>query len=162
MILAHVAQEKNTNNVMAENKTNHQVQRLLQKIAEKYPHTDEPVFFTDIHIRLSQESGDLMAYDDDDKELTRVVVEEWINSPMDNEQFYDKAAQCLRQQIEQRETQEGRLGIIEPYNYVLENENGEHVAELYIADDEDTVIIGKPFMEGLDKDLDDFINNLLK
>jgi hypothetical protein len=45
---------------------------------------------------------------------------------------------------------------------VLENENGEHITELYVADDDETVIVGQSFMDGLDKELDDFINNLLK
>jgi len=45
---------------------------------------------------------------------------------------------------------------------VLENEAGEHMAELYVVDDADTIIIGQDFMDGLDKELDDFIDNLLK
>ena len=147
---------------MAESKTEHQAQRFLQKIAEKYPETDTPEVFTDVHIRLSQETGDMMAFDDDDNEITRVVVEEWINSPLDAEEFYKNATTCLRSLIEQGEKPGGRLGIIEPYNYVLENENGEHIAELYVADDEETVIVGQSFMDGLDKELDDFIDNLLK
>jgi hypothetical protein len=51
------------------------------------------------------------------------------------------------------------LGIIKPYSFVLENDDKENVAELYIADD-DTVIIGGDLMAGLEKDLDDFINDL--
>ena len=53
------------------------------------------------------------------------------------------------------------LGILKPYSFVLENDEKENIAELFIADD-DTVIIGKDLMEGLDKDLDSFLNDLLK
>lgn len=103
-----------------------------------------------------------MAFDDDDKEITRVVVEEWINASLDTDVFYNEVAKCLRAQIELFEQKPGALGIIEPYNYVLENEAAEHVAELYVVDDDDTIIIGHELMDGLDKELDDFIDNLLK
>ena len=52
------------------------------------------------------------------------------------------------------------LGIMKPYSFVLQNEDKEDLAELYLADD-DTVILGGDLMEGLEKDLDDFLNHLL-
>jgi hypothetical protein len=44
---------------------------------------------------------------------------------------------------------------------VLEDDDREAVAELYVVDD-DTVIIDTELMKDLDKDLDDFFENLLK
>lgn len=140
-------------------KTNHQIHRFLNKIAEKYPETETPELFTDIHIRVSQDTGDLMAFDDDDKEVTRVVVDEWINSPQNTEYFYNRIASDMQEYIE---TTCSKLGIIKPYNFVLENENGEHITELFVVDDSETMILGKPFIKDLDKELDDFISNLLK
>ena len=139
-----------------------QIERAIKKVADKFPASEEATIFTDIHIRVNQETGELVAFDDDDKEITRVVVEEWINASLDTDVFYNEVAQCLRAQIEQFEQKPGALGIIEPYNYVLENEAAEHVAELYVVDDDDTIIIGHELMDGLDKELDDFIDNLLK
>ena len=49
---------------------------------------------------------------------------------------------------------------MKPYSFVLQNEDKEDLAELYLADD-DTVILGGDLMEGLEKDLDDFLNHLL-
>jgi hypothetical protein len=43
----------------------------------------------------------------------------------------------------------------------LEDDDRESVAELYVADD-DTVIIDSELMKDLDKDLDEFFENLLK
>ena len=50
---------------------------------------------------------------------------------------------------------------MKPYSFVLENDDKETVAELYVADD-DTIIIGGDLMEGLDKDLDNFFDSLMK
>jgi hypothetical protein len=44
---------------------------------------------------------------------------------------------------------------------VLEDDDREAVAELYVVDG-DTVIVDPDLMQGLDKDLDDFLENLLK
>ena len=44
---------------------------------------------------------------------------------------------------------------------MLENDEHENLAELYLVDD-DIVIIDEELMAGLDKDLDDFLTKLLK
>ena len=85
-------------------KTNHQIVRFVQKLAEKYPQQDIPELFTDVHIRVSQETGDVMAFDDDDNEITRIVVDEWINSPVESDKFFSDVADVLRQVIQEQET----------------------------------------------------------
>lgn len=140
-------------------KTKQQIIRFLDKIADKLPQVAEPEIYTDIHLHVSPDTGDLMAFNDEDQEITRCVIESWIKTEASPEDFYAEAEKMLRDVIDEHQPQ---LGIIKPYNYVLETENGEHIAELYIVDDTDTVILSTPFMKDLDKDLDDFINNLLK
>lgn len=136
-----------------------QVERFLKKIAQKFPSDSETSLVTDIHVRVSQESGEMLAFDDDDKEITRCVVEQWIGN--NDENFYDDIASALTSTLKAFSTVADNLGILKPYSFVLENEEREHVAELYIADD-DTIIIGKELMEGLDNELNDFLENLLK
>lgn len=140
-------------------KTRHQILRFLEKVAEKFPETEDPVLLTDIHVQVSQDTGDIMAFDDNDKEITRCVIEPWINNHDNTESFYRMAEEQIRDIIAEKKFS---LGIMKPYNYVLENENGEHIAEIFVVDDSETIILGSPFMENLDKELDDFINNLLR
>ena len=134
-----------------------QVERAIRKIAQKFPANDDTSLLTDIHIRVLQESGEILAFDDDDQEITRCVVEQWIDNK--DEDFYDQIAVILRNIFKRVHSEVDNLGIIKPYRFVLENDDKENVAELYIADD-DTVIIGGDLMAGLEKDLDDFINDL--
>ena len=61
-----------------------QLERAIKKISQKFPQVEEPTLLTDIHLRVSQESGEMLAYDDDDHEITRCVIEEWINSKDDD------------------------------------------------------------------------------
>jgi len=140
-------------------KTKHQVSRFLSKVADKFPTVEEPVVITDIHIQVSQDTGDIMAFDDDGKEITRCVVDEWINNTADSKVFYHNVEGTIRSLLHAREW---HLGIIKPYSFILETDNGEHIAELFVVDDSETVILGSSFMEDMDKDLDDFIEKLLK
>lgn len=134
------------------------IERFFGKVAQKFPSGQDAGVMTDLHIRVVQESGELLAFDDDDKEITRCVVDQWIGNK--DADFYDNAAKTLRDTITFQKDKIDNLGIIKPYNFVLEDDEGEHVAELYVVDD-DTVIIGDDLMQGLDKELDDFLENLL-
>lgn len=140
-------------------KTKHQVSRFLSKVADKFPVVEEPVVITDIHIHVSQDTGDVMAFDDDGKEITRCVVDEWINNQDDSEVFYHNAGEVMRSLLAEKEW---NLGIVKPYSFILEDEAGEHIAELFVVDDSETVILGSTFMDDMEKDLDDFIDKLLK
>ena len=51
--------------------TTQQIERFLKKIAQKFPNNDEVSALTDIHVRVSQDSGEMLAFDDDDNEITR-------------------------------------------------------------------------------------------
>ena len=54
-----------------------QVERFIRKVAQKFPapeSDDETSQMTDIHVRVSQDSGELLAFDDDDNEITRCVT----------------------------------------------------------------------------------------
>ena len=75
-----------------------QIERALRKIAAKFPPEKEAEIMTDIHIRVSQDTGEIRAYNDDEEELDRCVVEEWINNPDEN--FYQEIPPILRKCIE--------------------------------------------------------------
>ena len=138
--------------------TAQQIERFVKKIAQKFPSQDESALFTDIHIRVVQDSGEMLAFDDDENEITRCVVEEWIGNTDEN--FYEGVNDTLTAAFKDLSEVLDNLGILKPYSFVLENEDKESVAELYIADD-DTVIIGKDLMEDLDNDLNTFLEHLL-
>lgn len=142
----------------ATEQTTQQIERFLKKIAQKFPPREDTSIVTDVHVRVSQGSGEMLAFDDDDNEVTRCVVEQWINN--NDEDFYNGVEQTLISTFSALSTIADSLGILKPYSFVLENDDKDTIAELYIADD-DTVIIGKDLMEGLDSDLNLFLEKLL-
>ena len=138
-----------------------QVERFIKKVAQKFPTVEESEasLLTDIHIRVSQDSGEMLAFDDDDVEITRCVVEQWIDCKDEN--FYDEVADCLRGLLRKYAEIIDNLGLLKPYSFVLEDDDKQHLGELYLADD-DTIILGGDLMQNLDQDLDGFLYELLK
>ena len=139
--------------------TQQQLERALRKLADKFPAEQEATMLTDIHYRVSQDTGEVTILDDDDCELTRCVVEEWIDSKDDN--FYENVTSAIRHSLASHAQLVDNLSVLKPYAFVLEDDDHDAVAELYVVDG-DTVIMDPDLMEGLDKDLDDFLEKLLK
>ena len=77
----------------ATEQTTQQIERFLKKIAQKFPPREDTSIVTDIHVRVSQGSGEMLAFDDDDNEVTRCVVEQWINN--NDEDFYNGVERTL-------------------------------------------------------------------
>ena len=139
--------------------TKQQIKRAIKKIAQKFPSDDNPSIITDIHLLVYQDSGEILALDDNDKEITRCVIEQWIDNTDDN--FYEEITSILRNEFQALNGIVNMMGIMKPFNFVLEDDEREHIAELYVSDD-DTVIIDSDLMENLDSDLDSFLDDLLK
>lgn len=136
-----------------------QVDRVIRKIAEKFPPTDEASFLTDIHICVSQDNGEVMVYDDDDKEITRSVVEQWINASDDD--FYVQVAAIFRKALGEHSDLIDQMSVLKPYAFVLESDDRDEQHELYVVDDE-TMIIDPIVMKDLNEDLDSFFETLMK
>ena len=77
--------------------TRQQVERAIRKVIDKFPATVEACQLTDIHIRVNQETGELTVFDDDDNEITRCIIEQWIDNKDDD--FFAVVAAALRSAI---------------------------------------------------------------
>ena len=55
--------------------TTQQIERFIKKIAQKFPKSDDTSVLTDIHIRVSPDSGEMLAFNDEEEEITRCLNE---------------------------------------------------------------------------------------
>ena len=136
-----------------------QIERAIRKIADKFPSSEEANVMTDIHFRVTQETGELMAFDDNDEELNRCIIEDWIDNTDDD--FFEQIPSVFRKCLDKMRDTVENMSILKPFSFVLENDDKESVAELYLVDDE-TVIIDPDLMQGLNEDLDDFFKKLFE
>ena len=145
--------------MIANEQTYQQIERALCKAASKFSPDAETIPLTDLYVQVKQESGELKIYDDDDNELTRCVVEEWIGNT--DEDFYTAIRPIIIKSIKNIKDITENVAILKPYSYVLMDDEYETIDELYLVDD-DTILISGKLMEGLDNDLETFWEQLSK
>ena len=96
----------------ATEQTTQQIERSIRKITQKFPESEDTSLLTDIHLRVSQDSGELVAFDDDDNEITRCVVEQWIDNKDDD--FYDSVTLIMRGILKKMHATVDHFGIMQP------------------------------------------------
>ena len=89
------------------------------------------------------------------------MIEEWTS--YDSDDFLEKAESALRNTLSQMKEAGAfdKVTILKPYSFVLVDEEKETVAELLLMDD-DTLLVNDQLLKGLDKELDDFLKDLLE
>ena len=137
------------------------IEAAIQKAVAKYTCNCEQTIVTDIHLQPDQASGQLTVCNDDDEELANIMIEEWTT--YDSDDFLENVEHSLRN-ILCRMKDAGdfdKVTILKPYSFVLVDEDKETVAELLLVDD-DTILVNDELLKGLDKELDDFLKELLE
>lgn len=134
----------------------------LKEALCRYVVAGEDSVVTDIHLQPNSDSGELVIYDDDDQELSRTIINEWVEYESDD--FYTVVEPILRKELESLK-ESGKLDklcLMKPYSFVLVDEEKETVAELLIVDEEDTLLLSGELLKGLDEELDAFLKDLLE
>ena len=137
------------------------INEALRKISELYSGEEDQLLSTDFYFQPLHEDGKLLVFNDNDEEIANIDIAEW--KEYDHESFYDKVTIQLTAAIEKANT-EGeleRLAIWMPYSFVLVDEERETIADLLLVDD-DTLLVKKGLMTGLDEELNDFLKDLLE
>ena len=137
------------------------LQETLHKVAALYAGDDEDqLISTDFYLQPQREEGSLVVFNDNDEEIARVEVPEWKDYA--SEGFYDVVTSQLSAAIEEAnaEGELERLAVWMPYSFVLVDEERETIADLLLVDD-DTLLVKKGLLTGLDEELNKFIEDLL-
>lgn len=137
------------------------IEAAIRKAVEKYTNCNDQTIVTDIHLQPEQTSGQLCIYNDEDQELANIMVEEWATYEGDD--FLESIEPILKNILRRINESDGLsdVTILKPYSFVLVDENKETVAELLLMDD-DTLLVDNELLKGLDKELDDFLKELLE
>lgn len=128
----------------------------------RYTSEGDETVVTDIHLQPNSESGELIIFDDVDQELSRTIINEWVEYESDD--FYTIVEPILRAEIEalKESGKLEKLCLMKPYSFVLVDEDKETVAELLLVDEDDTLLLNDELLKGLDEELDAFLKDLLE
>lgn len=116
----------------------------------RYTSEGDETVVTDIHLQPNSESGELIIFDDDDQELSRTIINEWVEYESDD--FYTVVEPILRAEVEalKESGKLEKLCLMKPYSFVLVDEDKETVAELLLVDEDDTLLLNDELLKGLD------------
>ena len=128
----------------------------------RYTSEGDETVVTDIHLQPNSESGELIIFDDDDLELSRTIINEWVEYESDD--FYTVVEPILRAEVEalKESGKLEKLCLMKPYSFVLVDEDKETVAELLLVDEDETLLLNDELLKGLDEELDAFLKDLLE
>ena len=135
---------------------------MLKEAISRYVSGNDNAVVTDIHLQPNPDSGELVIFNDEDEELARGIIDEWVEYESDD--FLGQTEQVLRNAVGKLQ-QEGlldKLCLMKPYSFVLVDEDKETVAELLVVDDEETLLLNDELLKGLDEELDAFLKDLLE
>lgn len=117
----------------------------------------------DIYIKMDEGSGKIELFDDMENLLIEKVIEEWNDNLQENaekkELEFIKIAKTALNELEK----EGLFAadfIFKPFSVTLVDEHFIMIEELLFLDDENLKLDGE-FLKGLDKELDDFLQDLM-
>lgn len=125
----------------------------------KYRQSTENTLVTDIYLQPVRRSSELLVYDDEE-ELKVISVPQLNDMAADT--FYADMENILRKTLQLIDSSDSldSLSVWKPFSFVMVDEDSENFYELMLMDD-DTMLVSQTLMEGLDKELDDFLYELL-
>ena len=134
----------------------------IQEALGNYSLNKEENQVTDFYLQPDFLSGKLVLFDDEEVELTCVIVDEWVDA--NPEDFYADAELSLKKVLN-RLREMGVLGglkVLKPYSFVLVDHEKETVADLLLVDDEETLFLNDELLKGLDDELNAFLKDLME
>lgn len=140
-------------------KTKKQLEDALNRVIEQCPSAQQTPLLSDIYFMFCPASGELCAFDDDDRELCRQVVSDWKALVAENAE--EHVVNTLQEFLGEKRERIEALNLLRPFSFVLIDEDHETIADLYLVDD-DTMLIPGELMEGLEEELDAFLTQLMK
>lgn len=147
--------------MMFKESTIKKIKEAIKQAISVYTSSDIEFIHTDIYIQADRLLGELNFSNDEDAELYSVSIGELKSDTLEG--YYENLEYELRSILEDMYSESvfDKVKISTPYSFVLIDENKETISDLLLVDD-DTVVLNGGLLKGLDKELDDFLKNLLE
>lgn len=133
------------------------LKNIVAQATEKYPNNDNQFkIVTDFHITVDTANGTVVICDDEETLLSSGVIDELCSCD-------EQAVETILKNVLAQMDKDGifnTVGIYKPFSFLLEADN-ETIAELLIVDDEN-VFVSDELLKGLDKELNEFLADLMK
>lgn len=138
------------------------IEKAIVSAIDCYQNTNDiqPNIITDIYLQPLKEEGYIYIYNDDDELLSQVEVDGLTK--YNDANFYPIIKKELSSILSslRKGGAFDHLLLMEPYSFVMTKESKEETSELLIIDS-DTFLVDDELLKGYNKELDDFLDQLL-
>ncbi len=117
---------------------------------------------TDLYVRINQPKKTLSIYDDENRKLKNLYLEEVIKEVDKLDFFYSNAPRLLKEaaiNCRNKKLLDG-LNILAPMSFIVIDDDEQTLLE-YVLIDNDKIMVEEELLKDLDKDLDAFLKQLL-
>lgn len=137
-----------------------QIESTIQEALAPYRKSEQAIV-TDIHLMISADSGELTILDDDDQELNKVIIPEWVDNRQ--EDFESGCQQVLANKLQRMKEEKAfdNVNLVKPYSFILLNDDKETLADLLLIDDQN-IVLNDELLAGWESDLDSFLERLME
>ena len=99
-----------------------QIESAIQEALAPYKKSEQGIV-TDIHLMISGDSGELTILDDDDQELGKVIIPEWVDNRDEN--FELGCQQVLTNKLQRMKEEKAfeDLDLVKPDSFILLNDD---------------------------------------
>lgn len=134
------------------------LKKIIENSTERFQENENQIkIVTDFHITVDNADGTVKISDDDNTELASGIVSDFISA---NEEATTNLLQTTLNEMD-KENKLNNTNIYKPFSFLLEDNDGETIAELLIVDD-DNIFVNDELLKGLGQELDDFFADLMK
>ena len=132
--------------------------KALDFLQNQYPDTA----LTDLYIQLNQDKARLIFMDDEDHLLHEVNISDFIKNTDDDfvRKNIAKAFKTVTGKIKDKKAFKG-INILSPLSVILVDESFTTMEEFQVTDN-DQIILGEELLANWEKDLDDFMEKIIK
>ena len=136
------------------------IKLAVEESLKNYEFANEGGFLGDLGIYYDKEARTLALFDDMEKELHKVILEEFVKTSDIAEQEIEDTVKAVLKELE-KENSFNKSFIYKPFTVNLIDDDFSVIVELIFIDDE-TLKLDKDIWPDLDKELDEFLKELLK
>lgn len=146
---------------MLSNQTINAIQDVIRNAVEHVPHDDDFDVITDLHLQVDTDTCTLTIADDNNIAIAQATIGELEHIDLETQlsKLVTPLTTLLHHMAEQG--QFANTHIAKPFAFVLEDKDSETIDDLYVVDDDDTIYIPGSLLQGMDQELDDFLDHLM-
>lgn len=134
--------------------------QLLRAALTKCKQNDQLDTLTDLYFQLDEENLSLSVYDDEEQELASIA---WGDTSPGTGGLQEQLTTLLQEMVDDHDLMEQfeEYNLLKPFSLLIVDAEFGHISEVYLLESGDVVIENSLF-KSIDKELDDFLDKLLK